>query len=442
MKKIAVLIIAVFTLLSALALPASADGEITVYLNGTGVEFDTSPVIVEGHTYVPVSAVAKLLGARTEWVDSVKEVKISLDGNLLNMFIGSTYMEFNMVPIYNETVPFISDGRTMVPLRIISEYLGCDVDYNDLIKRVYLSTHKPVYYSFESDVLDVYAKYSSSQDIMVRLRQGGTNQLFDFSEIYLISNFEPFVKSNLSDSFLFYQSSTDWHAPFIINAVQNPFSGESHAFTGGNHGYSGNSGGAKTARLTSLYVEADGKSVTHGAGYCNNLTVTWTNLVQASNTKEPSGWGRDVMEEKHILSYDGETFFSDVTLTPLEDIEIDLVYGFAAEIKYIWDENIEYENPLYKISYPGTQPSNAGEADCISVTCTRGANAVKMSLDTTYGLGTRDYFTSLTDGAFFVEYGKVYFNLVNGKPIQAKAGEQLFYRGSYKFYSTENSSGF
>ncbi|MBQ7718866.1 MAG: copper amine oxidase N-terminal domain-containing protein [Clostridia bacterium] len=436
MKKTATIILVLIMTIFLLAPSVSADRGITVFLNGTNVQFDAPPILVDGHTFVSVSAIAKLLGADISWIEDIREIQISLDGNTLNMFIDSTYMEYNMIPIYSNAAPFISDGRTMVPLRIISEYFCCTVDYNDAAKQVNIYTKKPVFYSFESNVLDIYSKYSPTQDIMVRLKQVGTNQLFDFSEIYLISNYGHYVKSNLLNSLLMYQSSTDWHAPFIINAVNNPFSYEKHTFTGGNHGYSGNYGGPKTARLESVYIEADGKSIPYGSGYCNALRVTWTNLVQASNTKEPSGWGREVMKETHVLTFDGDTFYSDVTLTPLEDIEIDLAYGFSAEIKYNWDDNIEYENPTYKVSYPCTEASNSGEPDCISVTCTRGHNALKMSLDTTFGLGTREHTASLTNSAFFEDYGKVYFNIINGKPLQAKAGEQYCYRGAYKFYYT------
>ncbi|WP_312647259.1 copper amine oxidase N-terminal domain-containing protein [Aminipila sp.] len=46
---------------------------------------------------------------------STKEVQVSIDGNLLNI---------------TDVKPFVKDGRTMVPLRVISENLGAKVDWN------------------------------------------------------------------------------------------------------------------------------------------------------------------------------------------------------------------------------------------------------------------------------------------------------------------------
>ena len=114
--------------------------------------------------------------------------------------------------------------------------------------------------------------------------------------------------------------------------------------------------------------------------------------MQGSNTKEPTGWGRAIMEENHTLSFDGDTFTSDVTLTLLEDIVISRVYGFSAEIRNIWDETVLYDYSIYKEQKPGTESSEAAEKDCKAITCRRGCNALRISLDTEYGLGTREYF--------------------------------------------------
>ena len=420
-------------------LPVSAD-DISIYFEGGFVDTAVKPITQNERTFVPIALIADMLGAETKWIDGeARQVEITQDEKKLNIYIGSTYMEYNTVPLTSDAAPFIFHDRTMVPLRIISEYLGFDVTYNDVLKRVDINKQKKVFYNVqENGAVDIYGKYSRTQDIMVRIEPCGTNSLPDFSAVYLIYNDNSDISTCLSaGAFAVYERSTDWHSPFIINAKNNPFGGDKYSFTGGNHGYQGNEGGAHTAHLLSMDVEADGQEVKSGCGLCSDIKIKWANAVQGSNTKEPSGWGRAVLEEQHTLSFDGETFFSEVTLVPYEEIEIDRVYGFSAEIKNVWDETVEYEYPQYKEIKDAAAASAASERGCVSVTCRRGNNALRISLDTDYGLGKREYLSELSKGAFAADYGKVYFELVNGKAIDAAKGEQLSYRGSYKFFSAE-----
>ena len=435
MKKIGVFILSLLFFLTALPAFVSADG-ITIYFEDSPVKTEVAPLIKNDRTFVPIALIAHMLGAQTQWIEGeARQVRITQGKNTLDIYIDSTYMEYDGVPLKSDVMPFIEQDRTMVPLRIISEYLGFDVNYNGLLKRVDINRRKTVFYRInENGSVDIFGKYSPTQDIMVRFERCGTNSIPDFSAVYLIYNETPQISTDLHDALLLYERSTDWHSPFVINAKENAFSDNVYSFTGGNHGYSGNEGGSRTAHMVLCFMEADGIAVDRGYGFCSELVIKWKNAVQASNTKEPTGWGRAVMEENHTLSFDGDTFSSEVTLVPLEDIEISRVYGFSAEIRNVWDETVLYDYSVYKEQKSGTERSEAAEKNCVSVTCRRGGNALCVSLDTEYGLGTREYFTKDNGSVFVASYGKVYFDLVDGETIEAKKGETFSYRGSYKFY--------
>ena len=47
--------------------PVSADSNLKVLVDGEGIQFDTSPVIKEGRTLVPIRKMAETLGLTVEW---------------------------------------------------------------------------------------------------------------------------------------------------------------------------------------------------------------------------------------------------------------------------------------------------------------------------------------------------------------------------------------
>jgi len=65
-----------------------------------------------------------------EWDGEDKKVTIKDDYNYIEWFVGSKECYINAVKQAMDTSPEISNGRTMVPLRFVSEVLGCSVDWN------------------------------------------------------------------------------------------------------------------------------------------------------------------------------------------------------------------------------------------------------------------------------------------------------------------------
>jgi len=91
-------------------------------------------VIVESRTFLPVRYVAEELGATVDWFPPDKVVIKHL-GKTIELWIGQNSAAANgtsvMIDPGNPNVaPFIQPpGRTMMPLRFISENLGCKVDW-------------------------------------------------------------------------------------------------------------------------------------------------------------------------------------------------------------------------------------------------------------------------------------------------------------------------
>jgi len=92
-------------------------------VNGTQLFMDVVPEIVNGRAMVPLRYVSEGLGATVMWNEATKTVTIYLDGETLRVTIGQLDPGMD-VPAH------ITAGRTMIPLRYVTETLGCEVDWN------------------------------------------------------------------------------------------------------------------------------------------------------------------------------------------------------------------------------------------------------------------------------------------------------------------------
>lgn len=105
---------------------------IEVHVNGRKVEFpDQKPFIVPEvqRTYVPLRFVSEALGADVEWDGAAKAAVVSTDGKNIRMPVGTNIAQVNGVNTPLDAPAMLVDGRTMVPLRFVSEVLGADVDW-------------------------------------------------------------------------------------------------------------------------------------------------------------------------------------------------------------------------------------------------------------------------------------------------------------------------
>ncbi len=98
-------------------------GETDYSVNGKENTLDVPPMIINGRTMVPIRFITETLGGEAFWEASSKTVKIVLDENVVTMVIGQTTEDMDVAPV-------IVNGRTLVPLRYISESFDAQVDWN------------------------------------------------------------------------------------------------------------------------------------------------------------------------------------------------------------------------------------------------------------------------------------------------------------------------
>ena len=126
--------------------PVEKPDTITVVLNGETIDFTddagnkVDPQIVNSRTMVPVRKIFEVLGATIEWDGTTQTVtatteekimKLQINNNVAVVTTGEETEELKL-----DSAPVVIDGRTLVPVRFISETLGLKVGWDDATQTV------------------------------------------------------------------------------------------------------------------------------------------------------------------------------------------------------------------------------------------------------------------------------------------------------------------
>ena len=116
-------------------------GNTTFIVNGVQNTLDSPPVIKNNRTLLPIRVIIEALGGSVSWDGTEKKVTITLKETTIQLWIGKPTAKVNGTdsPIdatNPKVVPEIINGRTMLPLRFVTENLGCDVQWDGTTKTV------------------------------------------------------------------------------------------------------------------------------------------------------------------------------------------------------------------------------------------------------------------------------------------------------------------
>lgn len=107
--------------------------EIHVYFEGERLTFeDTEPILIDNRTMVPFRKIFETLGFEVEWIDGELRKAIgSKEGMKIELTIDSNKAIINGQTIELDVPAQIHKGRTLVPLRFVSENSGYHVYFAD-----------------------------------------------------------------------------------------------------------------------------------------------------------------------------------------------------------------------------------------------------------------------------------------------------------------------
>lgn len=114
--------------------------DITVTYDGENISFDVQPKIVDDRVMVPMRTIFETFGAKVKWDSDTQTITAKKKSKTIQMTIGSSDMTKNDETYSFDVSPIIEDGRTLVPIRAISDMLGLDVEWNEKNNTVTITT--------------------------------------------------------------------------------------------------------------------------------------------------------------------------------------------------------------------------------------------------------------------------------------------------------------
>jgi hypothetical protein len=116
----------------------TSSGGVSVFVDGTQLSFDQQPYVQSGRVMLPMRVIFEALGATVDY----KSGKITAQKAdiTVRLELGSNKMQVNSDTKTLDVAAFAKNGRTLLPLRAVSEALNCKVDWDNATKTVTIST--------------------------------------------------------------------------------------------------------------------------------------------------------------------------------------------------------------------------------------------------------------------------------------------------------------
>lgn len=133
-------VLAIVLAVTTVTVPAIGQGAVRVFVDGEPVFFDQPPVIQGSRVLVPLRGIFEKMGATVEWQPATRTVLAARGSTLVELQIGSRIARVDGRPVTLDVPAMIIGGRTLVPLRFISESLGTRVDWNAATRTVLIAS--------------------------------------------------------------------------------------------------------------------------------------------------------------------------------------------------------------------------------------------------------------------------------------------------------------
>lgn len=202
------------TMLMSSCPSAFAENDIQVLLNGTPITFDVPPMIINDRTMVPLRAIFESLGATVDWNGDTRTVTSSLNGTSVNLTVDDYTMYVNGQAVSLDAPACIVDGRTLVPVRAISEAYGANVTWDGNTQTVYITSNGQNYevspFQTVKDYIINNGVYSQGLYAALPITISGSYAylLYDPSNDSILYSFE-IPNDNILYRFYIYNNGTD-----------------------------------------------------------------------------------------------------------------------------------------------------------------------------------------------------------------------------------------
>ncbi len=104
---------------------------VNVTVNGQSLQSDVKPFVnADGRTMLPIRAISEALGAQVQWDEATKTATLTLGDKTVKVPVGQSTIDVNGNPVPMDTSAVVKDGRTLLPVRAVGEALGAKIGWD------------------------------------------------------------------------------------------------------------------------------------------------------------------------------------------------------------------------------------------------------------------------------------------------------------------------
>jgi multiple sugar transport system substrate-binding protein len=111
-------------------------GKNTGTVNGKSTTLEQGAMIANGRTLVPLRFITEAMGAALGWEAATRTANIALGDNKIALTIGKTVAKVNGYDVALDAPAAIVNGKTVVPLRFVADSMGATTAWNAALKKV------------------------------------------------------------------------------------------------------------------------------------------------------------------------------------------------------------------------------------------------------------------------------------------------------------------
>lgn len=228
-KKLSVALLAgslVFPVLFQTSVDAAPKKQvpISININGDRLPTDVDPIMINGRVMLPFRAILEELGATVDWQSKQRKITAYKDGVQIVLNLNSKVATINNTKVSLDAAPIGYKGRTMVPVRFVSEALGQYVDWQSSTRTVtILSIDEPggnnntppsnnVINPVRNISLSDVADYGDGRDLRVSFSKSTTESLVQSYNVYI-------VKASSANNFNITSSTRATSAGYYTNIL-------------------------------------------------------------------------------------------------------------------------------------------------------------------------------------------------------------------------------
>lgn len=187
---------------------AQTYNNITVTVDWDELKFDVPPQIIEGRTMVPLRAIFEALDAQVEWDGVTRTVTGYRKDTVVSLVVDSKIATLNGKKVELDVPAIVVSGRTLVPVRFISESLGAKVTWDARLRKVEILTQDVIQIpdsNFEKVIRRNIKKYTGelfTSDLKgIKVLEGREAGISDIEGIQYMKNVTHIYleKNNISD---------------------------------------------------------------------------------------------------------------------------------------------------------------------------------------------------------------------------------------------------